>query len=165
MFTDEHRRTLWDQIRQHHLRAFAKCLSPELLTTAAARAGVRVGKGPLYVVNLACLAVAAALHASKSFGDVLTLTLKLLADTEGFAATPLGKERHNAKRRKRTKRRSKHDPRRRHATEVSEEAFTKARRLLELWAFLADPNPRGILWHSSVQDRETQDGSPPGSEG
>jgi hypothetical protein len=39
------------------------------------------------------------------------LTLKLLADTEGFAATPLGKERHNAKRRKHTKRRSKHDPR------------------------------------------------------
>ena len=132
MFTDEHRRIVWDQIRQHDLRAFAKWLSPELLTAAAAKAAVRVGRGPLDVVNLAWLGVAAALHTSKSFADVLTLTLKLLADTEGFASTPLGKERNNAQRRKRTRRRSKHDPRRRDATEVSEEAFTKARRLLSI---------------------------------
>ena len=132
MFTDEHRRIVWDQIRQHDLRAFAKWLSPELLTTAAAKAGVRVGKGPLYVVNLTWLAVAAALHASKSFADVLTLTLKLLSDTQEFASTPLGKERNNAKRRKGTGRRSRHDPRRRDATVVSEEAFTKARRFLSI---------------------------------
>ncbi|MCK4340149.1 MAG: transposase [Phycisphaerae bacterium] len=132
MFTDEHRRIVWDQIRQHDLQAFTKWLSPELLTTAAAEAGVRIGKGPLYVVNLAWLAAAAALHASRSFADVLTLTLKLLADTEGFAGTPLGKERGNAKRRKGTPRRSKHDPRRRDGTVVSEEAFTKARRVLSL---------------------------------
>jgi hypothetical protein len=137
MFTDEHRRIVWDEIRQHDLRAFAKWLSPELLTTAAARAGVRVGKGPLYVVNLAWLAVAAALHASKNFGDVLTLTLKLLADTKGFASTPLGRECNNARRRKNTERRSKHDPRRGDGTVVSEEAFTKARRAMSLdfwWA-------------------------------
>lgn len=36
MFTDEHRRIVWDQIRQHDLRAFAQWLSPELLTAAAA---------------------------------------------------------------------------------------------------------------------------------
>jgi hypothetical protein len=99
-----------------------------------------VGKGPLYVVNLAWLAVAAALHTSKSFADVLTLTLKLLADTEGFASTPLGKERKNAKRRKPARRQSKHDPRGRDATEVSEEAFTKARRAVPLdfwWAVFA----------------------------
>jgi hypothetical protein len=132
MFTDEHRRIVWDQIRQHDLRAFAKWLSPELLTTAAAEAGVRIGKGPLYVVNLAWLAVAAALHSSRSFGDVLTLTLKLLADTEGFAETPLGKERGNAKRRKGTQRRWRHDPRRRDGAVVSEEAFTKARRVVSL---------------------------------
>ncbi len=35
MFTEEHRRTVWDQVRQHDLLAFAKFLSPELLTTAA----------------------------------------------------------------------------------------------------------------------------------
>ena len=138
MFTDEHRRIVWDQIRQHDLRVFAQWLSPELLTTAAAEAGVRVGKGPLCVVNLAWLAVAAALHSSRRFADVLTLTLKLLADTEGFASTPLGKARHNAGRRKRTAGRSKHDPRRRDPTEVSEEAFTKARRLLpvDFWRAL-----------------------------
>lgn len=132
MFTDEHRRIVWDQIRQHDLRAFAQWLSPELLTAAAAKAGVRMGRGPLYVVNLAWLAVAAALHTSKSFADVLTLTLKLLADGGGFASTPLGKERNNAKRRKDTERRSKHDPRRRDGTVVSEEAFTKARRVVSL---------------------------------
>ena len=138
MFKDEHRRSVWDGIRQHDLRAFTKWLSPELLTAAADRSGVRVGKGPLYVVNLVWLAVAAALHTSKSFSDVLALTLKLLADTKGFASTPLGKERNNAKRRKPGGRQSIHDPRRRDATEVSEEAFTKARRLLpvDFWRAL-----------------------------
>lgn len=138
MFTDEHRRIVWDQIRQHDLRAFGKWLSPELLTAAAAKAGVRVGQGPLYVANLVWLAVGAALHGSKSFADVLTLTLKLLADTEGFASTPLGQERNKAKRRKNTRRRSKHDPRRGDGTVVSEEAFTKARRAvpLDFWRAL-----------------------------
>lgn len=132
MFTDEHRRSVWDEIRQHDLRAFAKLLPPELVISAAARAGIKVGRGPLYVVNLTWLAVAAALHASKSFAEVLTLTLKLLADSEGFTSTPLGRERSNAKRTKRPRRRSRHDPRRRDPTVVSEEAFTKARRLVSL---------------------------------
>jgi len=132
MFTDEHRRIVWDQIRQHDLRAFAKWLSPPLLTEAAAKAGVTVGRGPLGVVNLAWLAVAAALHVSKSFADVLSLTLKLLADSEGFASTPLGRERQQAKRRKGRHQRSRHDPRRADPTAVSEEAFTKARRVLSL---------------------------------
>lgn len=68
------------------------------------------------MVNLAWLAVASALHRSRSFADVLTLTLKLLADIEGFASTLLGEERHNAKRRKPDRWRSRHDPRRRDAT-------------------------------------------------
>lgn len=132
MFTDEHRCSVWDQIRQHDLRAFAKLLPPELVITAAVQAGIRVGRGPLYVVNLTWLAVAAALHASKSFAEVLTLTLKLLADTEGFTSTPLGRERHNAQRRKRPRRRSRHDPRQQDPMVVSEEAFTKARRLVSM---------------------------------
>lgn len=132
MFTDEHRRIVWDRIRQYDLRAFAGWLPPELLIAAATKAGIRIGKGPLYVANLAWLAVAAALHTSRSFADVLTLTLKLLADSEGFASTPLGKERNNAKRRKPRRRRSRHDPRRADGTVVSEEAFTKARRVLSL---------------------------------
>jgi hypothetical protein len=138
MFTDEHRRIVWDQIRQHDLRAFAKWLSPELLTGAAAQAGIKVGRGPLYVVNLTWLAVSSALHASKNFAEVLTLTLKLLADTEGFSKTTLGREHIKAKRRGRARRRCKHDPRREDATVVSEEAFAKARRLVsvEFWRAL-----------------------------
>ena len=60
MFTNEHRRIVWDEIRQHDLRAFAQWLSPELFTAAAAKAGVGVGKGPLYVGNLAWLGAATA---------------------------------------------------------------------------------------------------------
>ena len=133
MFTDEHRRSVWDEISQHDLRAFGKWLSPELLLEAAGRAGLRVGRGPLYVVNLAWLAVASALHTSKSFADVLGLTLKLLADTEGFGSTPLGTEQRNAKRRTSAASRSPHDPRVRDATTVSEEAFTKARRRVSIY--------------------------------
>jgi hypothetical protein len=138
MFTDEHRRIVWDQIRQHDLRAFAKWMSPELLTTAAAEAGVRIGAGPLSVVNLAWLAVAAALHTSKRFADVLTLTLKLLVDSGGFAGTPLGAVRSRARRCRGPRRRSRHDPRRREGSVVSEEAFTKARRVLspDYWRVL-----------------------------
>ena|GEM_PF-4055538 len=58
MFRDEDRRIVWDEIRQHDLRASAQWLLPELVTAAAAKAAVRVGKGPLYVVNLAWLVVA-----------------------------------------------------------------------------------------------------------
>ena len=105
MFTDECRRIVWDQIRQHDLRAFARWLSPEILTAAAAKAGIRVGQSPLYVVNLAWLAVSSALHISKNFADVLTLTLKLLEDTEGFPQTLLGREHNKAKRCRRTRRR------------------------------------------------------------
>ena len=132
MFTDEHRRSVRDQISQHDLRAFAKWLSPDLLLKAAGNAGLRVGRGPLYIVSLTWLAVGSALHTSKSFADVLGLTLKLLADTEGFASTPLGKEQRNARRRTSAASRSRHDPRVRDATAVSEEAFTKARRFVSI---------------------------------
>jgi hypothetical protein len=98
MFKDEHRRIVWDRIRQQDLRAFAKWVSPELVTEAALQAGVRVGQGPLYVVNLAWLTLSAALRHSRSFAEVLTLTMKVLADTEGFGSTPLGKERRKARR-------------------------------------------------------------------
>lgn len=130
MFTDEHRCIVSQEIRQHDLRAFSKKLSPERIKAAAAAAGVRIGGGPLHVVNLAWLAISSALHATRSFTEVLTLTLKLLSDAEGFASTPLGKARGHAKRRRGPRGRSKHDPRGRDATAVSEEAFTKARRRL-----------------------------------
>jgi hypothetical protein len=137
MFTDEQRRTVWDRIRQQDLRAFAQWLSPELLT-AATNTGLRMGRGPLHVANLVWLAVAAAMHSSQSFADVLTLTLKLLTDSEGFGATPLGRECSNAKRRRGPRRCSRHSPHPPEATGVSEEAFTRARRLVstEFWRAL-----------------------------
>lgn len=88
MFTDEQRRTVWEETRQHDLRTFEKWLSPDVLLQAAGDAGLRSGRGPRHIANLAWLAIAAALHTSKSFADVLGLALKLLSDTEGFASTP-----------------------------------------------------------------------------
>ena len=127
MFTDEHRVTVWNEIRQHDLRAFSRFLQPEVLLEAAARAGTSLGRGPLHLGNLLWLAVASALHTTKSFADILVLTLKLLSDAEEFATTPLATEQKKSKRRKKSRKRSKHDPRRTDPTVVSEEAFVKAR--------------------------------------
>ena len=155
MFMDEHRRKVWDDIRQQDFRLLGKYLTPKVFSEAAQRAGLVLGKGPLYAVNLVWLGILAAVHISKNFADVLSLTLKLLADQEGFAATPVGRHqrhgqrrssrrrrrrsKHDPRRQRRTSRcrRSKHDPRRDDPTVVSEEAFTKARRLLPMGYWMA----------------------------
>jgi hypothetical protein len=138
MFTDEHRITVWNEIRQHDLRAFSPFLRPEVIREAAARVGRSLGGGPLHLGNLLWLALASALHTAKNFADILFLTLKLLSDTEEFASTPLAREQKKGKRRKKLAKRSKHDPRRADPTEVSEEAFVKARQRvpLEFWLTL-----------------------------
>jgi len=134
MFTDEHRCDVWDEIRQHDIRAFAKQLTPEVLAEAATRTGVVLVRSPLYLVNLVWLGIAAAVHATDSFAQVLTMTLKLLEDQQHFAQSPLGQAQKNGHRRK-TCGRSKHDPRRNDPTHVTEEAFAKARQRmpLEFW--------------------------------
>lgn len=142
MFTDEHKREVWDEIRQHDLRAFRRWLTPELFTEAATIAQIPLGNGPLYAVNLVWLGMASALHMGKDFAGVLSLTMKLLSDVPGFGQTRLGKERINVRRQKsrrarRQSQRSKHDPYGRDPTEVSEEAFSKARRLISLEYWLA----------------------------
>jgi hypothetical protein len=138
MFTDERRVTVWNEIRQHDLRAFSRFLQPDVVREAALRTGRALGRGPLHLGNLVWLALASALHTAKSFADILVLTLKLLSDTEGFAAQPLGREQNKSKRRTKACKRSKHDPRRTDPTEVSEEAFVKARQRvpLEFWLTL-----------------------------
>ena len=136
MFTDEHRRSVWDEIRQHDLRAFSRLLPEAALIEAAKRAGVVLAKGPLYLVNLVWLGVGSALHPNKNFADVLTLTLKLLQDAPGWSTTPLAAaERRGRGRvsRKATGKRSKHDPRGKNPTGVSEEAFVQARKRMPLW--------------------------------
>jgi hypothetical protein len=138
MFTDEHRVTVWNEIRQHDLRAFSRFLPPECILEAATRAGVALGRGPLHLGNLLWLAIASALRTTKSFADLLLLTLKLLSDAEEFATTRLATEQNKSKRRKQSPKRSKHDPRRADPTVVSEEAFVKARQRAprEFWLTL-----------------------------
>jgi hypothetical protein len=132
MFTDERRVAVWDLLRHQDLRAFRSWLSPEVLTDAAGRAKVRMGRGPLHVGNLVWLAVAAALQMTKNFNDILIFTFKALYDTPGFAATPLGRVRTRDGSGGRQNGRSKHDPHGRGRTTVSEEAFTKSRRILSV---------------------------------
>jgi hypothetical protein len=132
MFKDEHRRNVWDQLRQYDLRCFGKLLSPRVVQAAAARAGVPLGGGPLYLVNMVWLGVASAWHSTRNFSEVLTLTLQLLRDAQGFGQTPLGQAQRRAKRRKPGQ--SKHSPRRRDGTQVSEEAFVQARHKMP-WSF------------------------------
>src|SRR5882672_5788932 len=98
MFRDERRRTVWDQIRQHDIRAFSERLTVEVVQNAAVRADVAMGSGVLNRINLVWLAIASALNYTKNFADVLTLTMKLLQDQEGFAATPLGRAKNSGKR-------------------------------------------------------------------
>ena len=138
MFTDEHKREVWDEIRQHDLRVFKRWLTPDLFTKAAEIAQISLGNGPLYAVNLVWLGLASALHKGKDFASVLSLVMKLLSDAPDFEQTDLGKLRRQASRRgKEERERSKHDPHGGDPTKVSEEAFTKARRLMSLEYWLA----------------------------
>jgi hypothetical protein len=155
MFTDERRCDVWNQIRQHDMRAFSQQLTPQLFAEAAVRTGVRLVQSPLYLVNLVWLGIAAAWHRTQSFASVLTLTLKLLEDQQQFAQTKLGKAKKKGQRTK-PPRRSKHDPRRHDPTEVTEEAFAKARQHMpsEFWLnvilllgarFEAEHGPRHVF--------------------
>jgi hypothetical protein len=125
MFTDERRSEVWDAIRQQGIRSFASRLTPAVLAAAAARTGVRMVNSPLNLATLVWLGVASAIHVSLDFATILTQTLQLLEDQPGFSASSLGRERQYARRRRRH--RSKHSPHRQDRTQVSEEAFCKAR--------------------------------------
>ncbi|MFZ5884282.1 MAG: IS4 family transposase [Chloroflexota bacterium] len=136
MFTDEHRCEVWNDIRQHGMRAFAKQITPGVIIEAARRTGARLVKSPLCLGNLVWLAIAAALHRGKDFAAILTMVMVLLEDQQGFYATKLGQQRKNAKRRKRPKK--KHSPQGKDPTRVTEEAFAQARQRmpLEFWVNL-----------------------------
>jgi DDE family transposase len=145
MFVDPTRQSVWDQIRQRDFRAFAPWVTREVIAQAATRAGVALGGGPLCLFVLVWLAVACALHPTKSFAAVLGLALKLMGndpdwDPAAFtaAARPKGQAPtpHSQRRgRRHPKRRSKHDP---HGSgdplHLSAAAFTQARAAMP-WAF------------------------------
>lgn len=143
MFKDEFRDKVWNDIRQHDVRAFGKQLTPEVFTEAADLANVRLGRSALNLVNLVWLAVAKAIHHSQNFAFVLTTTLKLLEDQEGFYSTPLGKHKKKAQaanqRGKKGQRgkRSRHHPYANDPTQVSEEAFVQARQRMPLSFWMA----------------------------
>jgi hypothetical protein len=128
MFRDEHKATVWNEVRQQDIRAFAKWLTPEVFILAAVQAKLQAvkyfGENPLCLVNLIWLGLAAALDMGANFSQVLIRTLKLLQDHECFRHAS-GKQ----KRRKKPlpEKRKKHDPRTESDT-VSEEAFAKARK-------------------------------------
>lgn len=129
MFKDEARDSVWEQLRQRGLQAFAKVLTPQAMQAAASAAGVAIGVSPLNACTLTWLGIVGALHTAKSFADVLVITWKLLAD----AQRPLPQL--NRRQRRCCKRRSKHDPRGT-SLHVSEEAFVQARQKLPLQFWL-----------------------------
>jgi hypothetical protein len=121
MFIDQYRQKVWQQLRQHDLRAFACLLTPALVQQAARQAGVSLGRGILNRATLLWLAISAALRPGRNFARVLVLTLRLLREMDRLPPRP--------RRRRARPRRSKHDPR---STDglVSEEAFAQARALM-----------------------------------
>ena len=120
--------TVWDQLRQRDLKAFAQLLPTSTIGQAARQAGVALGKGPLPLGNLVWLALASAWHGSKSFAEVLGLVLKLLRDQSAWAGSERAAAQRRGRQPARRQRRHKHDPRGGDPTCLSEEAFVQARR-------------------------------------
>jgi hypothetical protein len=161
MFRDERRCKVWEYIRQHDLRVFDRFLSPAVFGEAARRAGVELGKSALSLPTLVMLGLTAAFHRTKSFAAVLTLTVKLLQDSEHWEQSPLAAAQRKARRacaRGSTRKRSKHDPRGSDPTVVSEEAFVQARQRMPLcfWTALLlvlverfqKAHDRQLRWHA-----------------
>lgn len=126
MFMDEQRYEVWERIRQQDLRAFARLLPQSLFCEAAERAGVRIVQSALALPNLVWLGIVSAGFSTRSFADVLSLTVRMLDLSANGLPEPVAKARRNA--RKRKSKRSKHDPRGKDPATLSEEAFSQARK-------------------------------------
>jgi hypothetical protein len=137
MFVDPTRQIVWDKIRHRDFRAFAPWLTREVVEQAATRAGVSLGGGPLCLLVLVWLAVACALHPTRSFASVLGLALKLMRNDPAWEPDAfLPKDLPAAPTRRRgAKPRAKHDPRGSgDPFQLSPSAFTQARAAMP-WAF------------------------------
>src|SRR5487761_604120 len=143
MFRDEPRDKVWNDIRQHDMRAFAKFLTPGAFAEAAREANVHIGCSALNLVKLVWLGIAKAMQHTATFAFVLTTTLKVLEDQEKFYSTSLGKQKKKAQRghrrgkKRKGKKPSKHCPYRNDPTEVTEEAFAQARQRMPLPFWMA----------------------------
>lgn len=136
MFKDERRYQVWEQIRQQDLRAFARLLPPWLFREAAERAGVRIIHSALALPHLVWLGILAAVFSTKSFADVLSVTVRMLDLSAHGLPEPVARARQNARRRK--AKGSKHDPRGKDPATLTEEAFAQARKRMPavFWAVL-----------------------------
>jgi hypothetical protein len=141
MFSDPVRQEVYDRLRNHDCRAFAKQLTWSVFLEAAKRARVRLWSCPLNLANLVWLGIAAAWRKGDSFVTILTVTLNLLQDQEQFAQSEFGqdlanKQRRSQRQRKNAKKRqtpiSKHRPHGQSPKQVTEEAFAKARQRMPL---------------------------------
>ena len=149
MFTDSLRHQVWYQVQSHPVRPFAQFLTPQTLAHAAALCGRKLTACPLDLAHMVWLGLNCALDTGRSFASVLAVTFKLLDDAgrlvvpgPGPEPTPAAKSRGAAERKPKgakrkprppaTARRAKHDPRREDPTQVSEEAFVKARARMPL---------------------------------
>jgi hypothetical protein len=146
MFSDPARQEVFDQLRDHDLRVFAKQLTAGVFLEAARRAGLRLWSCPLNLANLAWLGIMAAWRKSESFVTILTVTLKLLQDQEHFNDSGFGQDladrqrrsrNQQAKSKKQKKKTSKHQPHGKDPTQVTEEAFAKARQRMPLKFWVA----------------------------
>lgn len=133
MYRDDDRHQVFQHLREQDLRVFADLLRFEVFVEAARRAGVRIGSSPLNLITLIWLSISAAWRKSSSFVTILTSTLKLLQDQESFPhsafAQDLKKKNQRAQKRKKA---SKHNPHGTDPSQVSEEAFAKARQRMPL---------------------------------
>lgn len=132
MFKDDARKQVFDQLRDHDLRVFAKQLGFQVFAEAAKRAGVRIWTCPLNLANLVWLGVSAAWRKGDSFVTILTVTLKLLQDQEHFTQSSFGKKLNKSKLQHAATNRKKYDPHGSDPTQVTEEAFAKARQRMPI---------------------------------
>jgi hypothetical protein len=144
MFVDHNRQAVWNQIQQRDFRTFARFLTREVIELAACRAGVALGGGPLCLFVLVRLAIACAMHPTRSFAAVLTLALKLMRNDPAWDPDSLLRDAHKSQPKPQSQSRtgrhsapspSKHDPRGSgDPFSVSPSAFSQARHAMP-WAF------------------------------
>jgi hypothetical protein len=147
MFTDDLRRHVWNQVQSQPVRAFAKILTQDTLAEAARLCGRKLTACPLNLAHMVWLGLRCAIDETQTFAAVLTVTFKLLADLGRlleFGSEPRqqrpGKRQRSPKRKSRRaaqRKRAKHDPHRSDPTQISEEAFVKARARMPLEYWIA----------------------------
>src|SRR5437764_40078 len=74
------RTSVWEQVRQRDLRAFAGLLTADVVSAALDLATVPLGTGPLNRSTLIWLALSSALHTALDFQAVLNHTIDTIED-------------------------------------------------------------------------------------